>query len=143
MRKSIIALAAAIAILLFAFLPAGAITFGSIDGNLHPNVGALIAEFSPGEKDLLCSGTLISRTVFMTASHCTAYLASIGIAPDQVWVTFDPSFGQVPHSTKERIIRIRLMGTTRLTRTISRSWCWINQSLSNLRNFRPPACSIK
>lgn len=70
---------------------AGAITYGRPDGDGHPNVGALVAEWRvPGQKDLLCSGTLISPTVFLTAAHCTAYLESRGIT--EVWVTFDPQF---------------------------------------------------
>jgi hypothetical protein len=88
---SIVALGTA----LFA-LPASAITFGHLDGTLHPNVGALIAnweddEVNPGP-DLLCTGTLIDDDVFLTAAHCTAYLESLGIDPDDVWVTFDPSY---------------------------------------------------
>lgn len=88
-RLTLLAAAALGALVLVA--PVGAITFGQLDGNRHPNVGALIAEFE-GEKGILCSGTLISSKVFLTASHCTAFLESIGTAPDDVWVTFDPSF---------------------------------------------------
>jgi V8-like Glu-specific endopeptidase len=75
-------------------IPAQAITFGQPDGNLHPNVGGLIIQLSSGEKDLICTGTLISPTVFLTADHCVNFLPSLGIAPDQVWVTFDPVFSQ-------------------------------------------------
>jgi len=72
--------------------PAGAITFGTVDTtNRFPHVGAVIAEYNePGTKEVLCSGTLISPTVFLTAGHCTAFLESIGV--QDVWVTFDPSF---------------------------------------------------
>ncbi len=70
---------------------ARAITGGTIDNGTHPEVGALLADFGDG-LDVLCSGTLISPTVFLTASHCTAYLAQVGIAPDDVYVTFDPSW---------------------------------------------------
>jgi hypothetical protein len=69
-----------------------AITFGQLDGNRHPNVGALVYEDEDGERGILCSGTLIAPDVFLTASHCTAFLASIDVAPDEVWVTFDPTF---------------------------------------------------
>ena len=71
---------------------AQAITYGTADGTAHPYVGGLIAAdwLRAGQKDLLCSGTLISPTVFVTAAHCTSYLESLGIS--QVWVTFDPAY---------------------------------------------------
>jgi secreted trypsin-like serine protease len=67
--------------------PAGAITFGQFDGNRHPNVGALFADYDPEHPgvELLCTGTLISPTVVLTASHCT-----IGLDPDEFFVSFDP-----------------------------------------------------
>ena len=68
--------------------PVRAITFGQADGNGHPWVGAFVAEFD-GEKFIICSGALIAPTVFVTAAHCTAALVDLGIAPDDVWVTFD------------------------------------------------------
>ncbi len=80
-----------IASLTLAASPADAIVNGQVDGNLHPNVGALVAEYvQPGEKDALCSRALIAPKVFLTAAHCTVILASLGIT--DVWVTFDPQF---------------------------------------------------
>jgi secreted trypsin-like serine protease len=51
--------------------PATAITYGTADGNGHPNVGGLLAAqaYSDGTW-IYCSGTLISPTVFLTAAHC-------------------------------------------------------------------------
>jgi hypothetical protein len=91
MRRYSILVATLAASLVLA-MPAGAITFGTVDtGNRFPHVGAVIAEYNePGTQEVLCSGTLISPTVFLTAGHCTAFLESIGI--QDVWVTFDPSF---------------------------------------------------
>src|SRR4029079_15061637 len=65
------ALAAALTFALAFAAPAGAITFGTADGNGHPNVGGLVAEqaYSDGTWTY-CSGTLISPTVFLTAAHC-------------------------------------------------------------------------
>lgn len=74
--------------------PAAAITFGKPDGNLHPNVGALLADWddeSPGP-DILCSGTMIDTDVFLTAGHCTSFLESEEIS--QVWVTFEPEYDE-------------------------------------------------
>ncbi len=71
---------------------AAAITFGQPDGDLHPNVGAMIRLRSDGVFRILCSGSLISPTVFLTASHCTTFLERQGIS--DVWVTFDSKFTQ-------------------------------------------------
>jgi hypothetical protein len=58
---------------------------GEPDGDGHPNVGALVAEWlRPGEKQILCSGTLIDEDLFLTAGHCTGFLESQGI--EDVWV---------------------------------------------------------
>lgn len=86
-RRVLAAVAAASLLSTIAF----AITYGRPDGDGHPNVGGMVAEWrEAGRKDLLCSGTLISPTVFLTAAHCTAYLESRGIR--DVWVTLDASF---------------------------------------------------
>jgi secreted trypsin-like serine protease len=71
----------------------GAITFGHLD-TAHPYAGAMVVRESSGEFGVFCSGTLISPTVFLTAGHCTAALEGAGIAPHDVWVTFDPTFDQ-------------------------------------------------
>jgi secreted trypsin-like serine protease len=66
---------------------------GTYDGNTHPNVGAMVyLSPSTGLYRIICSGSLIAPTVFLTASHCTAALEARGIS--DVWVTFDPTFTQ-------------------------------------------------
>jgi trypsin len=60
-----------------------AVTNGSPDLGAHANVGALVADIPGSGLTVLCSGTLIAPTVFLTAGHCTAGLT----AP--VYVTFD------------------------------------------------------
>jgi Trypsin len=76
--------------------PGHAIVFGQLDGNRHPQVGALIADPPDDDPDegpgIICSGTLIAPDVFLTAGHCTAFLESVGVAAGDVWVTFDPTF---------------------------------------------------
>lgn len=76
-------------LLLFALLlclaaPTLAITYGQPDGNLHPEVGALVGHFTSGTFPY-CSGALISPTVFVTAAHCD-------IGTSRVFVTFDSVF---------------------------------------------------
>jgi secreted trypsin-like serine protease len=74
--------------------PALAITFGQLDGERHPNVGALLVAwpYPDGPVDIVCSGTLISRTVFLTAAHCVNWMPPEGIAPHDVFVTFDTDY---------------------------------------------------
>jgi secreted trypsin-like serine protease len=68
---------------------ANAITFGEPDGNRHPNVGVMVVEWPDGSMVQFCSGSLIAKQVFLTAAHCTNYLATIGVPFDRVWVSFD------------------------------------------------------
>jgi len=79
MRRFVIAAAAAILALLPA-VPVSAIVGGDPD-TAHPAVGMLV--FVTPEGRFRCSGTLISRTVVLTAAHCTEDV--IG----EVIVTFD------------------------------------------------------
>jgi hypothetical protein len=96
-RTFIAALAALLGALALGAGPAGAITFGKPDGNLHPNVGALLADWDPDSPglDIYCSGTMIAPMVFLTASHCTEGLRlGHDIAPHDVWVTFAPTYDE-------------------------------------------------
>ncbi|MBA3716625.1 MAG: trypsin-like serine protease [Actinobacteria bacterium] len=78
-------------IAVFGATGAYAITYGEPDGNGHPSTGALVARSSPLKSyKIVCSGTLISKNVFLTASHCTAYLQSLGIT--DVGVSFDSTY---------------------------------------------------
>lgn len=64
----------------------------TLDGDTHPNVGALLWKRpSDGSITILCSGTLVSPKVFLTAGHCADYLLSNG--QTEAYVTFDPDFG--------------------------------------------------
>lgn len=77
MRSRIVILIA-LTCLLLAASPAQAITGGQPDGTRHPYVG-LVTDFQ-----FVCSGALISPTIFITAAHCFE-------EPGQeVFVTFDP-----------------------------------------------------
>lgn len=94
-RRPIVFVGALVAALALAASPAGAITFGKPDGNLHPNVGALLTDWdeeSPG-LDILCSGTLIAPRVFQTAAHCLAGIET------PLFVTFATAYDEDSTST--------------------------------------------
>ena len=57
------------------FLPtAKAITYGFVDvTNIYSNTGAFIVKSPNGQIFPICSGTMITSGVFLTASHCTAF----------------------------------------------------------------------
>lgn len=73
--------------------PATAISNGGPDGSGHPNVGALLADFSGdgmvSGDEAFCSGSLISPTIFLTAGHCLNFLEPEGI--ETIYVSFDPA----------------------------------------------------
>jgi hypothetical protein len=96
LKKKLFAITAIVASLL---LTTGITALGQTgdaqpDGNAHPNVGAFLARRADGSLRIICSGTLVSSTVFMTASHCTAFALSLG--QTDAYVTFDPNFGTDP-----------------------------------------------
>jgi hypothetical protein len=82
------------AALLIAPARSSAITYGFVDtNNTYSNTGAFIVKSSTtGNIYPICSGTLISSKVFLTASHCTSYytneLAPLGYTAH---VSFDKS----------------------------------------------------
>jgi hypothetical protein len=67
-----------------------------LDGNSHPNVGALLAKRKDGSLAIVCSGTLVTPRVFLTAGHCADYLMS-SLGQLDAYVTFDPNFGTDPN----------------------------------------------
>jgi hypothetical protein len=73
--------------LLTAAAPTFAIVGGERDGASHGNVGLLAAVVPGYGLVAVCSGTLISPTVFLTAAHCTAPLQAMGV--ERALVTFD------------------------------------------------------
>jgi secreted trypsin-like serine protease len=68
-----------------AFLACGtasAITNGTPDGSNHPYVG--VVELTDGTERWLCSGSLLSQTLVLTAAHCT-------FGANAARVSFDPN----------------------------------------------------
>jgi secreted trypsin-like serine protease len=99
--KQLIALAAAVTIALSAVAIAPGQTGDAvIDGNAHPNVGAFLLPRADGSLRIICSGSLASPRVFLTAGHCAAAALDRGFT--RTYVTFDPFFGtNADHSIVE------------------------------------------
>ena len=73
--------------------PAGAITNGTLDGNRHPDVGALLAPVAYSDGTwAACSGTLIAPRVFLTAAHCDLDVSRVAVTFDS---SYDPATGTV------------------------------------------------
>jgi hypothetical protein len=87
MRLLVRAFLAAVVIALTVAAPSGAILNGEPDTE-HPYVGILVTVIE-GERTPVCSGFLVSPTVFVTAAHCIEDLG--GTLP--AYVSFDESFG--------------------------------------------------
>jgi hypothetical protein len=86
-RQRAIFVASVVALFLLRTSLTHAILNGTLDGNLHPNVGVVIFAVD-GERISPCSGNLIAPTVFVTAAHCAEFIESQGAT--QVWVSFAP-----------------------------------------------------
>jgi hypothetical protein len=91
MRRAALLVLATMAL---AILLAGGVAQAIINGepdrgpNAHPYVGAYVAKVE-GKLLPVCSGTLISPRVFLTAGHCTEF----EIERDRpVYVSFDPTY---------------------------------------------------
>ena len=97
MRRMFCCVGILFAIVIFASLlrpvPVSAITYGFVDtNNIYSNVGAFIVKAPTGEIYPICSGSLITPDVFLTASHCTQYFTNV-LAPlgYTAYVSFDQS----------------------------------------------------
>ncbi|MGZ4675891.1 MAG: S1 family peptidase [Acidimicrobiia bacterium] len=91
MRKLLVLAASVVGVVTLGAGPAAAISYGTLDGTAHPNVGALVLRLPVGDFQI-CSGTLVAPKVFLTAAHCVYGLESLSYA-----VSFDPTFS--PAST--------------------------------------------
>jgi len=95
MRRVVLVLATMALAILLASGVAQAIINGEPDrgANAHPYVGALVTVPPSGElkgqRIPICSGTLISPKVFLTAGHCTDLLTNEDLP---TYVSFDPTY---------------------------------------------------
>jgi V8-like Glu-specific endopeptidase len=89
MRKLLVVAIVVLASVLIAAGPVAAISDGEPDGGGHPYVGLMVAQDADGSPLWRCSGTLISRTLFLTAGHCTEAPA----AHVEIWFNADVESG--------------------------------------------------
>jgi hypothetical protein len=91
-----------------------AITYGYADTqNIYSNTGAFIVKAPSGEIYPICSGTLITSNVFLTASHCTEfYTSSLAPLGYTAYVSFDKSipFGDKT-TTKTKLLAVSYVVT--------------------------------
>lgn len=79
---------------------AGAITNGTLD-TTHSNVGLMYLNDIPVLSLGMCTGTLIAPDKLLVAGHCTGTLTAVGITPEQVSVSFDPTYRLTPEGVIE------------------------------------------
>ncbi|HET8778961.1 MAG TPA: trypsin-like serine protease [Agromyces sp.] len=92
MRKLLLGVVAAAALILGAAAPASAITGNYVEDTEHPYVGLVVFYDDAGEFASRCSGSLLTPTVFLTAGHCTDDNASARVYFQQdAGVNYDPA----------------------------------------------------
>ena len=85
MKRALVAIVSAASLAIAS--PAAAITYGEPDGTRHPAVGVLLAAtaYSDGTWGM-CTGTLISATVFLTAAHCDDAREKVAVSFESTYV---------------------------------------------------------
>ena len=91
MKRGILAVLIALALLAVTFGIAGAITNGEPDAGRHPYVGLLVFDYAPGAPGWRCSGALIAPNVVLTAGHCTD-----GAVAARIWFDEDVTYDNIP-----------------------------------------------
>ena len=88
---------------------AQAITYGFVDSNnTYSNVGAFIVKSPTGQIFPICSGTMITSNVFLTASHCTIFFQQdLALRGYTAYVSLDGSipFGDLT-SNKTKLLAV-------------------------------------
>lgn len=99
MQRRIRLVLAILALSLIAVAPARAVTYGEPDYD-HTFVGGLVTLYQ-GQYILLCSGTMISPTTYVTAGHCVDLLQSLELP---AFVTFDQAFDANDPDAIDRLV---------------------------------------
>lgn len=91
MRKLLLSVVAALALVFGFATPANAITGNYVEDFEHPFVGLAVFYDEEGEFSHRCSGSLLSPSVFLTAGHCTDGAASARVYFQQdAGANYDP-----------------------------------------------------
>jgi hypothetical protein len=97
MRKLLLVLVAAFAMILGYAAPASAITGDFVEDNEHPFVGLVVFYDDAGQFSHRCSGALLTPTVFLTAGHCTQGVSTARVYFQQdAGANLDPVTGVDP-----------------------------------------------
>ncbi len=97
MRKLLLVLVAAFAMILGYAAPASAITGNFVEDNEHPFVGLVVFYDDAGQFSHRCSGSLLTPTVFLTAGHCTQGVSTARVYFQQdAGANLDPVTGVDP-----------------------------------------------
>lgn len=92
MRIRLTALVVAVLALVASVSPAAAVTGHYVKDFQHPFVGLVVFYDANGDFSHRCSGSLLSPTVFLTAGHCTAGVATARVYFRQdAGVNYDPA----------------------------------------------------
>ena len=89
MKRALLSLAAAVAIIAVTVAPAAAITKNYYPDSDHPFVGLVAFYDKAGEFSHRCTGELLAPTVLLTAGHCTDNEAGGVNASARVWFQQD------------------------------------------------------
>jgi hypothetical protein len=94
MRKIMLPVGIALALLVATVVGVGAITYGEPDNGEHPYVGMMLFYVQPDDSWYSCTGALLDETTVLTAGHCTADVGTDLVyegprGGHDMWITFD------------------------------------------------------
>ena len=129
---------------------ASAITYGFVDSNnTFSNTGAFIVKTSNGQIFPICSGTLITPNVFLTAAHCTSfYTQELAPEGDVAYVSLDASipFGSLTSSKTQLLAVAHVVSNPNFNQAQSDSGdigvLILNRNVRGVTPATLPACGL-